>query len=49
MYGRENKYRAQPADIMRSLKAVAALKVTDESAIAQQTTHNAIELFGLSH
>lgn len=49
IYGRENKYRSQPADIIRSLKAVAALKVTDESVIAQQTTSNAIELFGLSH
>jgi len=48
MYGRENKYRAQPADIMRSLKAVATLKVTDELAIAQQTTRSAIEFFRLS-
>jgi TatD DNase family protein len=48
MYGRENKYRSQPADIFRCLKAVAALKGTDELAIAQQTTHSAIEFFRLS-
>ncbi|MGD0353151.1 MAG: TatD family hydrolase [Dehalococcoidia bacterium] len=48
MYGRENKYRSQPADITRSLKAVAPLKGTDESTIARQTTHTAIEFFRLS-
>ena len=48
MYGRENKYRSEPADILRCLKAVATLKGTDESAIARQTTHSAIELFRLS-
>jgi TatD DNase family protein len=47
-YGRENKYRSQPADIIRSLKAVAALKGTDESAVAQLTTQSAIEFFRLS-
>jgi TatD DNase family protein len=47
-YGRENKYRSQPADVIRSLKAVAALKGTDESTIARQTTHTAIEFFHLS-
>jgi len=47
-YGRENKYRSQPADVTISLKAVAALKGTDESTIAQQTTHSAIEFFRLS-
>lgn len=46
-YGRENKYRSQPADVIRSLKAAAGLKGTDESALAQQTTRNAIQLFGL--
>lgn len=48
IYGRENKYRSQPADVLRCLKAVAALKGTDELAIAQQTTHSAIEFFRLS-
>jgi TatD DNase family protein len=47
-YGRETKYRSQPADVIISLKAVAALKGTDESAIAQQTTHSAIEFFRLN-
>ncbi|MCJ7514844.1 MAG: TatD family hydrolase [Dehalococcoidia bacterium] len=47
-YGRENKYRSQPADIIRSLKAVAALKGTDESIIARQTTQSATELFRLN-
>ena len=46
-YGRENRYRSQPADVIRSLKAAAGLKGIDESALAQQTTCNAIQLFGL--
>ena len=48
MYGRENKYRSQPADIIRSLKAVAALKGIDESVIARQTANTAIKFFGLN-
>jgi TatD DNase family protein len=47
-YGRENRYRSQPADVIISLKAAAALKGTGESAIALQTTHSAIEFFRLS-
>jgi len=47
-YGRENRYRSQPADIIRSLKAVAALKGIDESTIARQTRDNAIEFFRLN-
>jgi TatD DNase family protein len=47
-YGRENKYRSQPADVIISLKAAAVLKGTDESAIALQTTYSAIEFFRLS-
>jgi TatD DNase family protein len=46
-YGRENKYRSEPADILRSLRAVAALKGIDEIAVAEQTTHNATQFFGL--
>lgn len=46
-YGRENKYRSQPADILRSLKAAATLKDTSKAAIAEQTTNNALQLFGL--
>jgi TatD DNase family protein len=47
-YGTENKYRSQPADIIRSLKAVATLKGTDEAAVARQTTNSAIEFFRLN-
>ena len=47
-YGKENKYRSEPADILRSLKAVAALKGTDEVDIAKQTTYNASDVFGLA-
>ena len=47
VYGRENKYRSQPADILRSLKAVAVLKGIDELTVARQTTRTAIELFRL--
>jgi TatD DNase family protein len=47
-YGRENKYRSQPADVIRSLKAAAVLKGTDEPTLARQTTSNAVEFFSLS-
>ena len=47
-YGRENRYRSEPADILRSLKATAALKGMDEATMAEQTTHNAIDFFGLA-
>lgn len=47
-YGREAKYRSQPADILRSLRAAAALKGIDETALAEQTTHNARQLFGVA-
>jgi len=47
MYGRDNKYRSQPADVLRSLKAAAALKEIEEPALARLTTSNAVELFGL--
>ena len=46
-YGRESKYESKPADVLRSLKAVAQLKEIDEATIAQQTTKNAIEFFSL--
>jgi TatD DNase family protein len=46
-YGRETKYRSEPADILRSLRAVAALKEIDETTVAEQTTHNATQFFGL--
>jgi TatD DNase family protein len=47
IYGREIKYRSQPVDIIRSLKAAAFLKETDEISIAQITTANARQLFNI--
>ena len=47
VYGRENKYRSQPSDILISLKAVASIKEGNEIAIAEQTTHNAKHLFSI--
>ncbi len=46
-YGREVKYKSKPADVVRSLKAVAQLKEIDEATIAELTTKNAINLFAL--
>jgi TatD DNase family protein len=46
-YGRENKYRSQPSDVFRSLKAAAEIKGIDEKALGIQTTANARRLFGL--
>jgi len=46
-YGRETKYESKPADVLRSLKAVAQIKGLDESTIAEQTTKNAIDFFSL--
>jgi TatD DNase family protein len=47
VYGREVKYRSQPSDVLRSLRAAALLKGTSEVTIAQQTTQNARQLFAL--
>ncbi len=47
-YGREAKYQSRPADIARSLRAVAEIKARDVATVADRTTRNAIELFGLS-
>jgi TatD DNase family protein len=44
---RGKQEHSQPADVMRSLKAVAELKGLSEAEIAHKTTENAIELFGL--
>ena len=46
-YGRETRYRAEPADVVRSLGAAAQLKEVDEAAVAEQTTRNATILFPL--
>ena len=47
-YGKEAKYESKPADVLRSLKAVAQLKEIGEAAIAEQTTRNAIDFFSLN-
>jgi TatD DNase family protein len=44
-YGREVRYRSEPADILRSLKAAAAIKGIDEITAAEQTTRNATQFF----
>lgn len=46
-YGRENRYRSEPSDVMRSLKSATAIKGMDESEIATLTTKNARSLFGI--
>jgi len=46
-YGREEKYESRPADVLRTLKAVAELKGTDQATIAEQTTRNAVAFFSL--
>lgn len=48
VYGRESKYRSEPADTLRSLKAVALIKRANDSTIAEKTTHNAAQFFGLT-
>ena len=46
-YGREPKYRSEPADLVRSLKAVSEIKGISEEVAAEQTAKNARMLFGL--
>jgi len=46
-YGRENKYQARPADVIRSLGAVALIKDMTESLAAERTTENALSFFDL--
>jgi TatD DNase family protein len=45
--GRENEYKASPADVVRSLKGAAGLKGLSEAEIAETTTENAKRLFGV--
>lgn len=40
-YGRELKYRSEPADVVRSLKAIATIKDININDVAYQTTSNA--------
>jgi TatD DNase family protein len=46
-YGREQRYRSQPSDVVRSLKAAALIKDIPEEEAATVTTANACRLFGL--
>jgi TatD DNase family protein len=46
-YGREERFGAEPADVIRSLTAAAALKGLEEEVLAAATTRNAIALFCL--
>lgn len=46
-YGLESKWQAEPADVSRSLKAVAQLKGIGEPELAQITSNNAIKFFDL--
>jgi len=48
VYGRGIKYRSEPADILRSLRAAAALKGIEEVVVAEQTTYNARQLLGIA-
>ncbi|MBI4301769.1 MAG: TatD family hydrolase [Chloroflexi bacterium] len=47
-YGRETRYKSEPADILRSLKAAAELKGLEEGIVAEETTKNALKFFGLA-
>ncbi len=47
-YGRDPKYQSEPADILRSLRAVAEIKGLSEAEVAGQTTKNACLFFGLA-
>ncbi len=46
-YGRPDRYRSQPSDVLRSLKAAAQIKGIDEKDLSVQTTLNASALFKL--
>jgi len=46
-YGRDERYSAKPADIVRSLKAAAQLQGVEQAIIAEETTRNAMAFFNL--
>ena len=46
-YGTELKWRAVPADTLRTLKAVAEMRGASAQELAQTTTNNAIKFFDL--
>ena len=47
VYGKENRYRSIPSDVVRSLAAVSKLKDIPPSLIGKQTTDNAKLVFGI--
>jgi TatD DNase family protein len=47
VYGKEDRYRSQPSDALRSLKYAALLKEMSETAIAEKTTYNARQIFDI--
>jgi len=47
-YGRETRYESRPSDIIRALGAVAQVKGLGRGVVAEQTTGNAVRLFGLT-
>jgi TatD DNase family protein len=47
-YGRETKYQALPADVIRSLGAAAQIKNIAENVVADKTTENALRFFCLT-
>jgi len=46
-YGRETRYESCPADVVRTLAAVAQMKGIDRETVAWKTTENAARLFSL--
>jgi len=46
-YGREEKYRSEPADMLRSLKAAAAVKGIDQVELSRIARDNTTRLFGI--
>jgi TatD DNase family protein len=45
--GTEAEFESRPADILRVLKGVSALRGIDETSLAEATTTNALRFFGL--
>ncbi|MBN1152635.1 MAG: TatD family hydrolase [Dehalococcoidia bacterium] len=45
-YGRSTRYESRPADVIRSLRAVATLRDETEEALAERTTRAAMRLLG---
>ena len=46
-YGREEKYRSEPADLLRSLKAAAAIKGISPDELSSIVRENTTRLFGI--